>query len=77
MPGVPSEMRAMFEKSIVPFMGFMKDNSKNIIRRFNLFGTGESQVGEAIQDLMVEGSIPSDVIVKIREMKGIKSVTLQ
>ncbi len=27
--------------------------------------------------MMVEGSIPSDVIVKIREMKGIKSVTLQ
>ena len=27
--------------------------------------------------LMIDGTIPSDVIVKIREMKGIKSVTLQ
>ena len=27
--------------------------------------------------LMIDGTIPSDVIVKIQEMKGIKSVTLQ
>lgn len=49
-PGVPREMKAMFEKHILPEL----DGGGDVIlyEIVNLFGAGESVVGEKIQDIM-------------------------
>ncbi len=56
LPGVPSEMRAMFEQSIAPRL----HGDGNVIRsrRLNCFGRGEAEIGAAIADLMRRGRNP-------------------
>jgi len=56
MPGVPSEMKPMFEQSILPRLS----TGTNIIRfaRINCFGVGESKTEELLGDITSRGRDP-------------------
>jgi nicotinamide-nucleotide amidase len=72
-PGVPREMRRMWEQTIAPALT-PKPGERGVIRtlKLNTFGHGESDVAEAIEDLMQRDGNPtvgttiSDGIVAIR-----------
>ncbi len=55
MPGVPREMKPMFEQSVLPIIkerffknGSQQDDSKHFIKRFKLFGLSESKVSSKL-----------------------------
>lgn len=58
MPGVPFEMRRMFECEIVPQLRLAAAGSVLLARRLHTFGLGESDLGERIRDLMERGRNP-------------------
>ncbi len=58
MPGVPDEMRAMFERSVLPYLA-KGCSQKVVVRSANLFGLPESLVDGQIADLMQEDRNPS------------------
>jgi len=53
MPGVPYEMKLMFEKSILPEIKKIQDKKGGVkvIRKINCFGEGESKIAEMLGDL--------------------------
>jgi nicotinamide-nucleotide amidase len=59
MPGVPREMKVMFERDILPHL--MSESGSGVILTTTLwcYGTGESTIGEKIRDLMQRGHNPS------------------
>ncbi len=59
MPGVPREMRVMFERSIRPRIADRSGGAVLLARTINTFGAGESEVGERIRDLMRRGRNPT------------------
>ncbi|MGC8559814.1 MAG: competence/damage-inducible protein A [Phycisphaerae bacterium] len=72
MPGVPREMKVMFETSVGPELKMNGSPTVLRIATINTFGAGESWVGDKIRDLMKRGADPSvgttvhDGIVSIR-----------
>ena len=59
MPGVPIEMRAMFERSIQPeLVELVGDRQVILAAKVNTFGAGESAVAERLGDLMDRGRNP-------------------
>ncbi|MBN2447995.1 MAG: competence/damage-inducible protein A [Phycisphaerae bacterium] len=58
MPGVPFEMRAMFERDIEPVLRVAAAGRALRQRRLHLFGMPESEVGDVLADLMVRGRNP-------------------
>lgn len=72
MPGVPREMKAMFQTSIAPALGRHAGDQVVRVAKISTFGLGESLVGEKIKDLMVRGGNPAvgttvhDGIVSVR-----------
>jgi nicotinamide-nucleotide amidase len=53
MPGVPSEMQAMFEEQVRPRLLTLRSGGGALVqRKINCFGTGESAIEERIMDLM-------------------------
>ena len=54
MPGVPYEMRLMFEDSVLPEIGKLADKKAGravAIKKLNCFGAGESQIAEMLSDV--------------------------
>ncbi len=56
MPGVPGEMRAMFDASVRPLIAARA--GATVHRRIHTFGLTESDLGERIADLMTRGRNP-------------------
>jgi nicotinamide-nucleotide amidase len=51
-PGVPSEMKQMFDKSILPRLKKFSQGDVIIVRKVRCIGTGESAIAEMLGDLM-------------------------
>lgn len=58
MPGVPMEMRTMFERSIEPQLRMAAGGAALLSRRLHCIGAGESEIGERIRDRMQRGRNP-------------------
>jgi nicotinamide-nucleotide amidase len=56
LPGVPSEMKPMFEQWVMPRLGL--GERRQWIRRIHAFGAGESTVDERLQGITARGREP-------------------
>lgn len=58
LPGVPFEMRAMFDSAVAPELRGRTIRAVVLFRTLHTFGLGESDVGQRLADLMVRGRNP-------------------
>lgn len=58
LPGVPSEMKQMFEDSVFDKLKQLAEGQFVIAKRLKCFGTGESNIAEMIGDIMQRGRNP-------------------
>ena len=58
LPGVPSEMKQMFDESVLPQLRALAADSTIVIRKLKCFGAGESTVAELLGPLMQRGRNP-------------------
>jgi nicotinamide-nucleotide amidase len=59
LPGVPSEMKRMFQDQVVPRLRRSGLGGRVIVhRKINLFGKGESEIEAQAMDLTVRGRVP-------------------
>lgn len=58
LPGVPSEMKLMFEESVLTELHRFASGQAVVMRRLRCFGTGESNIAELIGPLMQRGRNP-------------------
>jgi nicotinamide-nucleotide amidase len=58
MPGMPSEMKQMFEKSVFPELKRFAGKQAVIMLKLRCFGAGESVIAEKLGDLMQRGRNP-------------------
>jgi len=58
LPGVPSEMKQMFEESVLPELQRFAGGQAVVIRKLRCFGTGESNIAELLGDMMRRGRNP-------------------
>jgi nicotinamide-nucleotide amidase len=72
MPGVPGEMKPMFEKSVRPIVSGASVGAVILQRTLHTFGLGESSVAERLGDLMRRdrnpsvGTTVSEAVVSLR-----------
>ncbi len=58
MPGVPAEMKLMFEQSVLPRLTELDGREVVAIRKLKCFGMGESSIAELLGDRMQRGRNP-------------------
>lgn len=58
LPGVPSEMKQMFEESVLEQLKQLAGEQTVIVRKLNCFGTGESNMADLLGSLMQRGRNP-------------------
>lgn len=58
LPGVPAEMKEMFEGQVLPELATSAVDQMIVTRKLKCFGTGESAVAELIGDVMKRGRNP-------------------
>jgi nicotinamide-nucleotide amidase len=58
MPGVPAEMKRMFEESVFSELKRFAGKQAIIVLKLNCFGSGESVIAEKLGDLMQRGRNP-------------------
>ncbi len=58
LPGVPAEMKQMFEESVLPKLKKLATGQAVEIRKLKCFGTGESNIAELLGALMQRGRNP-------------------
>ncbi|MHC4086075.1 MAG: competence/damage-inducible protein A [Planctomycetota bacterium] len=58
LPGVPSEMKRMFEESVLPELAKLSTEQVVVVRKLRCFGTGESNIAESLCDIMQRGRNP-------------------
>ena len=59
LPGVPSEMRVMFDEQVIPRLKRAGIGGRAFVhRRINLFGRGESDIEATALDLTARGRVP-------------------
>jgi len=58
LPGVPSEMKRMFEESVLPELKSLSIEQAVVMRKLRCFGTGESNIAESLGDIMQRGRNP-------------------
>lgn len=73
MPGVPREMRVMYERDVLPSLWPLAGGAVILARTLHTFGEGESTIGERIRDLMKRGLNPT---VGTTAQQGIISVRI-
>lgn len=91
LPGVPSEMRGMFEASVVPMLRIRTSGECIHEARLACFGISEARLGELLADLMEPdrnpqvGTMASNAVIRVRvvgtgrdesEAKGLVSADL-
>ena len=59
MPGVPKEMKIMFQRDVLPMIATAGGGAVILSRTLHTFGLGESAVAERLGDLMHRGRNPS------------------
>ncbi len=59
LPGVPNEMRAMFDAAVCPRLSLRAAGAPIVRRALHTFGMSEAEVGERLSDLMARGRNPS------------------
>jgi len=61
LPGVPAEMKTMFDQTVVPAVQEMQPTSRHLIRHYILktFGLGESDIEQKLPDLFRRDRVPS------------------
>ena len=58
MPGVPAEMKRMFEESVLPKLKELAAGQAVVVRKLKCFGAGESAIAELLGGLMQRGRNP-------------------
>lgn len=59
MPGVPREMKVMYERDVLPYLRAAAGQGVLLAKTILTFGAGESDVGDKIRDLMQRGRNPA------------------
>jgi nicotinamide-nucleotide amidase len=58
LPGVPSEMKQMFEESVLPKLQRLAGGQAVVVRNLKCFGAGESAIAEMLGSIMQRGRNP-------------------
>jgi nicotinamide-nucleotide amidase len=73
LPGVPSEMKQMFEESVLPELRRFAGTQAVVVRKLRCFGTGESNIAELLGPLMQRGRNP---LVNCTAKHGVITLTI-
>ena len=58
LPGVPSEMKQMFEETVLTMLQQVAGEQTIVVRKLKCFGAGESAIAEMLGDMMQRGRNP-------------------